>query len=74
MKILLFFGCCFLVFYLIFKVPEWSDSDNDIKQRIGCTVMALVFILGVLLTFFGAIKSYSSDNGPSYEYYDAPRK
>ena len=33
--------------------------------------MALVLILGVLLTVLGTFKSCSSNNGPSYDYYDA---
>ena len=74
MKILFFFGIFGLIFYLIIKASDWSESDNGIKQNIGCTVMALVLILGFLLTVLGAIKTCSSDNGPSYEYYDAPRK
>lgn len=72
MKILLFLGGCVLVFYLIIKSSDWSDSSNRIKQNIGCTVMALVFILGFLLTVLSIFKSCSSDNGPSYDYYDAP--
>ena len=52
----------------------WSESDNRIKQNIGCTIMALVFILGFLFSVLGTMKSCSSDNGPSYDYYDAPRK
>lgn len=74
MKIFLFLGVCFFVIYLIVKSPDWSDSGNRIKQNIGCTVMALVLILGVLLTVLGTFKSCSSNNGPSYDYYDAPRK
>ena len=74
MKILFFFGACILVFYLIIKSSDWSESNNRIKQNIGCTVMALVFILGFLLTIFGAFKSCSSNSSPSYDYYDAPRK
>lgn len=74
MKILLFIGICGLVFYLIMKSPDWSESDNRIKQNIGCTVMALVIILGFIFTVLGTMKTCSSDNGPSYAYYDAPRK
>ena len=74
MKILLFIGICGLVFYLIMKSPDWSESDNRIKQNIGCTVMALVIILGFIFSVLGTMKSCSSDNGPSYDYYDAPRK
>lgn len=73
MKILLFIGVCFFVFYLIIKSSDWSESSNSIKQNIGCTIMALVFVLGFLLTILGAFKSCSND-GPSYDYYDAPRK
>jgi hypothetical protein len=36
--------------------------------------MALVFVLGFLLTILGAFKSCSNNDGPSYDYYDAPRK
>ena len=74
MKILIFIGICGLVFYLIMVSPDWSESDNRIKQNIGCTIMALVFILGFLFSVLGTMKSCSSDNGPSYDYYDAPRK
>ena len=74
MKIILFFGVCFLVFYLLFRASDWADSENGIKQNVGCTVMALALILGLLITIYGFIKSCSDDNGPSYEYYDAPRK
>ena len=74
MKILLFFGICGLVFYLIIKSSVWSESDNRIKQNIGCTIMALVIILGFIISVLGTMKSWSSDNGPSYDYYDAPRK
>lgn len=74
MKIILFFGGCFLVFYLIIKSSDWSESSNSIKQNIGCTVMALVFVPGFLLTILGAFKSCSNNNEPSYDYYDAPRK
>ena len=68
------FGICFLVFYLIIKSADWSESSNSIKQNTGCTVMALVFVLGFLLTILGAFKSCSNNDGPSYDYYDAPRK
>lgn len=74
MKILLFFGICGLVFYLIIKSSDWSESDNRIKQNIGCTIMALVIILGFIISVLGTMMSCSSDNGPSYDYYDAPRK
>lgn len=74
MKILLFFGICFLAFYLIIKSADWSESSNSIKQNTGCTVMALVFVLGFLLTILGAFKSCSNNDGSSYDYYDAPRK
>ena len=74
MKILLFFGICGLVFYLIIKSSDWSESDNRIQQNIGCTIMALVIILGFIISVLGTMKSCSSDNGPSYDYYDAPRK
>ena len=74
MKVLLFIGGCILVFYLIFKAPDWADSDSNIKQNIGCTVMALMILLMVLLNVVGACKSCGHSSGPSYDYYDAPRK
>jgi len=74
MKALLFIGGCILFFYLIFKVPDWTESNSNIKQNIGCTVMSLMFLLIVLLNVVGACKSCGHDSGPSYEYYDAPRK
>ena len=74
MKILLFIGGCILVFYLIFKAPDWADSDSNIKQNIGCTVMALMILLMVLFNVVGACKSCENSSSPSYDYYDAPRK
>ncbi|MBO5466484.1 MAG: hypothetical protein J6A02_03465 [Prevotella sp.] len=74
MKILLFFGGCILVFYLIFKAPNWADSDSKIKKNIGCTVMALMVLLMVLFNVVGACKSCGNSSSSSYDYYDAPRK
>ena len=74
MKVLLFIGGCILVFYLIFKAPDWADSDSNIKQNMGCTVMALMILLMVLFNVVGACKSCGHSSGPSYDYYDAPRK
>ena len=74
MKILLFIGGCILVLYLIFKAPDWADSDSNIKQNIGCTIMALMFLIMVLLNVVGACKSCGNSTSPSYDYYDAPRK
>lgn len=74
MKLFLFLGVCLLVFYLIFKAPDWSESGNSFKENVGCTVMAVVFILGFLVTIFGTFKSCTSDKGPTYDYYDSPRK
>lgn len=74
MKLFLFFAGVILVFYLIFKSSDWSESDNKVKQNIGCTVMAVVIGLGILLTLFGSVKSCSKSSSPSHEYYDAPRK
>ena len=74
MKFLLFIAGCFLIFYLIFKTSEWTDSSNSIKQGIGCTVLAVMMMLMVLLNIVGACKSCTDTHSPSYDYYDAPRK
>ena len=50
MKIVLFLGVVILIFYLIFKAPDWSESDNSTKQTIGCTIMAVLIIGGILFT------------------------
>lgn len=62
------------VFYLIFKAPEWVDSNNGTKSTIGCIIMASMILLLVLLNMAGACKSCEHNNSPSYDYYDAPRK
>lgn len=74
MKIVLFLGVVILFFYLIFKAPDWSESDNSTKQAIGCTIMAVLIIGGILFTLLGSIKNCSNSNSPSYDYYDSPRK
>lgn len=74
MYIILFIGGGILFFYLIFKAPDWSDSNNSIKSGIGCTIMALGILLMVLLNLAGACKSCEHNERPSYDYYDAPRK
>lgn len=74
MKLFLFFAGVVLVFYLIFKSGDWSESDNKVKQNIGCTVMALTIGLGILITLIGGFKNCTSDHSPSRDYYDAPRK
>ena len=74
MKIFLFFAGVILVFYLIFKSGDWSESDNKAKSSIGCTVMALLIGFGILITILGTFKSLTSCEGASHDYYDAPRK
>lgn len=75
MKLLLFFGVVIFVFYLIFKAPDWSESNNKVKSSIGCTVMAVLIGGGLLFALFGTIKSCADTIKPqSDEYYDSPRK
>ena len=74
MKIILFFAIVIFVFYLIFNSADWSESENKVKQNVGCTVMAVLVIGGILLTLLGTVKSCADISSPSREYYDSPRK
>ncbi len=74
MKAFFLLGGCILILYLILKAPGWSRSDSKIKQNIGCTILALMIIFMVLLNVVGACRSCGHSSGPSYDYYDAPRK
>jgi len=76
MKFILFIGFFILVFYLIFKSPDWSNSDNNAKQNIGCTIMAILIGGSILLTIIGTIKECSNTfkHNSADHYYDSPRK
>lgn len=76
MKGLIIVGVLILIIFLLIKSPDWADSENKVKQNIGCTVMALGIAFMILLNIVGFFKECSGhhDSGPSIDYYDAPRK
>jgi nitrate reductase gamma subunit len=62
-----------LIFFVIFIAPNWMDSDNEIKQNIGCTSAIIVVLFGALISLLGTCKG-CADRSPSHEYYESPRK
>lgn len=62
--------------FLLFYVASWMDSDNSIKQNIGCTFAAILVGVVVIIGLIGSCKTCIDDHSgpPSYDYYDAPRK
>ena len=49
------------------------DSDNEVKQNIGCTSAIIVVAFGVIISLLGTCKG-CADRSPSHEYYESPRK
>lgn len=51
-------------------------SDNEVRSRIGCFLAVVIGIAFTVLSVVGAFKSCIStfSDGPSRDYYDAPRK
>ena len=62
------------LFYFFSKISDWSESNNKFKQKIGCTIMAILIMGFILLNIIGFVKECSHISSPSYEYYDSPRK
>ena len=58
-----------LVGYFFMKMNEWSQSNNSIKQNIGCWVLIIVFVLGFLLFFVGSCKNCANSSS-TYDYYE----
>lgn len=70
--ILLFvFFCCGPFYMLCAKGMDKAEK----KGCDGCVVMFIIFFMFVLTLcgLFGMCKS-CTDEGPSYDYYDSPRK
>ena len=75
MKILLVIGVVLAFFYISTKMIGWSDSNNEVKQNIGCWFMIILVAGMTILSLVGSCKScVSKSNSPGYDYYDAPRK
>lgn len=69
----------FLIFGLPFMYYLIGTASEKIEERGGGGYCALIMIaLGALITILAVISSIKScaenDRGPSYDYYDAPRK
>lgn len=74
MKALLVLGGGALFIYLLLRSGDWSESSNKLKSNIGCSIMALAFILMFILGVLGLFKECTSISSTPIDYYDSPRK
>ena len=62
-----------IIIFIFFIAPNWMDSDNELKSKIGYTAAIIVFVSGVILSLLGTCEGHA-DRNSSYDYYESPRK